>query len=134
MEERHIVTCFLEHEGKIPLLRRSQLVGTYKGKWACVSGYIEKGNTPYQQALEEMREEAGLGEEDVELVKEGEPLEAIDDELNRKWVVHPFRFRVIRPEKIAIDWEHTELKWIAPADIADYETVPRLAETWQRVA
>lgn len=56
MEERRVVTCFLEHDGKIPLLRRSQRVGTYRGRWAGVSGYIEEGNTPYAQALEEIRE------------------------------------------------------------------------------
>jgi ADP-ribose pyrophosphatase YjhB (NUDIX family) len=134
MEERHVVTCFLEHEGKIPLFRRSEKVGTYKGKWAGVSGYIEEGNTPLMQALEEIREETGLSEKDIELVKQGEPLEVIDEELNRKWVVHPFRFRVQSPNKIRIDWEHTEMKWIEPEEIGKYETVPNLIETWERVA
>ena len=134
MEERHVVTCFLEHGAKIALLRRSGRVGTYRGRWAGVSGYIEEGNTPYQQALEEIKEEVGLSEEDVELVKEGEPLEIFDEELGRKWVVHPFRFRVKTAEKISIDWEHTELRWIDPNDIGQYETVPNLLETWQRVA
>ena len=53
MEERHVVTCFLEHGGEIPLLRRSQRVGTYKGRWAGVSGYIEEimgGIRPLQDA------------------------------------------------------------------------------------
>ncbi len=134
MEERHVVTCFLEHGAEIALLRRSGRVGTYKGRWAGVSGYIEEGNTPYQQALEEIKEEVGLSEGDVELAKEGEPLEIVDEELGRKWVVHPFRFGVKTAEKIGIDWEHTELKWIDPRDIGQYETVPNLLETWQRVA
>ena len=83
MEERHVVTCFLEHGGEIPLLRRSQRVGTYKGRWAGVSGYIEEGNTPYAQAMEEIREETGLSEQDVQLVKEGQPLEVVDEEMDR---------------------------------------------------
>jgi len=81
MEETRVVTCFLEHGGKIPLLRRSQRVGTYRGRWAGVSGYVEEGNTPYVQALKEMREETGLSEQDVQLVKEGKPLEVIDAEM-----------------------------------------------------
>jgi hypothetical protein len=58
MEETHVVTCFLERDSdkKIALLRRSQMVGTYKGRWAGVSGYIEKENTPLKQAFEEIRE------------------------------------------------------------------------------
>ncbi len=134
MEERYVVTCFLEYDNKILLLRRSERVGVYRGRWAGVSGYIEEGNTPYEQALEEIREEIGLGGEDIQLVREGELLEVIDEEIGRKWIVHPFRFRVIRPEKIKIDWEHTEMKWIDPEEIEQYETVPKLAETWERVA
>jgi len=134
MEERHVVTCFLEYDNKILLLRRSERVGTYRGRWAGVSGYIEEGNSPYEQALEEIREETGLGDEDIQLVREGEPLEVIDEEIGRKWIVHPFRFRVIRPEKMEIDWEHTEMKWIDPEEIEKYETVPNLVETWERVA
>ena len=134
MEERRVVTCFLEHGGEISLLRRSQRVGTYKGRWAGVSGYIEEGNTPYAQALEEIREETGLSQHAVHLVKEGDPLEVVDEEMERKWIVHPFRFRVTVPGTIRIDWEHTEMKWVDPEDIAKYETVPKLMETWARVA
>ncbi len=134
MEERDVVTCFLEYQGNISLLRRSQRVGTYKGRWAGVSGYIERGNTPYEQAVVEIREEVGLEKDDIELVKEGEPLEVTNEGLGRKWIVYPYRFRVIKPERVRIDWEHTELKWINPEDIIKYETVPKLAETWWRVA
>jgi ADP-ribose pyrophosphatase YjhB (NUDIX family) len=116
------------------VLHRSERVGTYRGKWAGVSGYIENGITPWQQAWTEVKEEAALDREDVELAQEGQPLEVIDAELGRKWIVHPFRFKVLRPEKIRIDWEHTEAKWIAPEDIALHETVPKLLEAWQRVS
>jgi 8-oxo-dGTP diphosphatase len=134
MDEKHVVTCFLEHDGQIMILRRSDRVGTYRGKWAGVSGYIEEGSTSSQQAWTEIKEEMGLAREDVELVREGQPLEVVDDELGRKWIVHPFWFRVLKPEKVRIDWEHTEAKWIAPEEIGQYQTVPNLREAWQRVS
>jgi 8-oxo-dGTP diphosphatase len=134
MDERHVVTCFLEHGGKIMLLRRSERVGTYQDKWAGVSGYIEEGRTPSQQAWTELKEESGLDAGDVELTQEGQPLEVDDAQLGRKWIVHSFRFKVLKPEKIRINWEHTEAKWIAPEDIGRHETVPGLLESWQRVA
>jgi len=134
MDERHVVTCFLEHNGKVMILRRSERVGTYRGKWAGVSGYIEEGTSPSQQAWTEINEEAGLGADDVELVRKGQPLEVVDAELGRKWIVHPFRFRVLKPEKTKIDWEHTEARWTAPEDIGRHHTVPRLLEAWQRVS
>jgi 8-oxo-dGTP diphosphatase len=134
MEEKRVVTCFLEHDKKIPLLRRSERVGTYRGRWAGVSGYIEEGHTPYQQALEEIKEETGLDRENVKLIKEGQPLDVVDEQMGRKWIVYPFRFQVMEPGKIEIDWEHTELRWIDPKDIGKYPTVPKLLETWERVA
>jgi PncC family amidohydrolase len=132
IEQREVVTSFIECEGKVALLRRSAKVGTYQGKWAVVSGYLEEGRTPFEQALLEMEEEVGLKVEEVELVKEGEEVEALDRELHRRWIIHPFHFKV-RPRELAIDWEHTELRWVLPSEIAQYETVPQLWEAWKKV-
>jgi len=131
MEERHVVTNFLEFEDKILILRRSKKVGTYRGRWAGVSGYIEE--EPDKQAMIEIKEETGLGEEDVELIKKGKPLIIVDEKINRKWVVHPYRWQIKDPQKIKIDWEHKEMKWIKPCNLSRYRTVPGLKETWDRV-
>ena len=131
LEEKHVVTCFLESEKEILILRRSEKVGTYQGRWAGVSGYVE--SSADEQALTEIREETGLNEEDVELVKKGMPLEVVDQELGRRWIVHPYLFHIRDRIKIMIDWEHKEMKWIDPEDIGKYETVPMLRETLERV-
>ena len=131
LEETHVVTCFLQFQGKILILRRSEKVGTYRGRWAGVSGYVEK--SPDEQALTEIEEETGLGKEDVKLVRRGEPLEVIDAEIGKRWVIHPYLFQITDPSKVKIDWEHKESRWIDPEDIGEYETVPGLKETWERV-
>jgi len=131
LEEKHVVTCFLESEKEILILRRSEKVGTYQGRWAGVSGYVESG--PDEQALTEIEEETGLDKEDVELVKKGMPLEVVDQKLGRRWIVHPYLFRVRDRSKIRIDWEHKEMRWIDSEDIVKYETVPMLRETLERV-
>lgn len=131
LEEKHVVTCFLEHDGKILLLRRSARVGTYRRSWAGVSGYIETNDT--EQAYTEIREETELYKNDVKLVRRGEPIEVIDENLNIKWVVHPFLFHVKNPDKIKIDWEHTEIRWIKPGEMRKYQTVPGLKEALDRV-
>lgn len=131
LQEKQVVTCFLQYEGKILILRRSEQVGSYKGKWAGVSGYIEK--TADKQALTEIEEETGLGEEDIKLRRKGKPLLIKDDKLGIKWVVHPYLFQIEDRSKVKIDWEHKEIRWIDPKNIDDYETVPRLKETLARV-
>ncbi|TAK36135.1 MAG: NUDIX pyrophosphatase [Chloroflexota bacterium] len=131
MDEKRVVTCFLENEDRVLLLRRSQRVGTYRGRWAGVSGFVEEGVSPEQQAVQEIREEVGLEPADVRLVASGKPVEVVDMQLNRKWIVHPFLFEVRRPEQLQIDWEHTEVKWIDPREIREHETVPGLDRAWE---
>jgi len=131
LQEKQVVTCFLQYEGKILILRRSEQVGTYQAKWAGVSGYLEK--TADEQALMEIEEETGLGAEDLKLIRKGKPLLIKDDKLGIKWVVHPYLFHIEDRSKIKIDWEHKEIRWIDPKNIDDYETVPRLKETLARV-
>ncbi len=131
LEEKHVVTSFLEHRGKILILRRSVKVGTYRRSWAGVSGYME--TNPIDQAFTEISQETQLFKKDIKLIKKGRPLEVIDKDLNRKWIVHPFLFHVKAPDKIKIDWEHTEARWIKPSELKKYETVPGLAKALSRV-
>ena len=131
LQEKQVITCFLESNGEILLLRRSQQVGTYQGRWAGVSGYLE--TTPDEQALIEIAEETGLSEEDITPIRKGEPLEIDDEELGIRWIVHPFLFHIKDRSKIRIDWEHKKLKWISPGDITSFNTVPKLKETLNRV-
>jgi nicotinamide-nucleotide amidase len=126
-----VVTCFLEHDGKILLLKRSDKVRAYKGLWAGVSGYITTDTI--KQAYTEIREETGLAEKDITLSSYGEPLEIIDRETDHIWIVHPFLFHIDSLDRIQTDWEHSEIRWINPGDISHYATVPGLKQTLERV-
>lgn len=131
---RAVVTSILQYDGKILLLRRSEQVGSYRGRWAGVSGSIDPGQTPEQQARQEIWEETRLTNDDVRLVAVGEPLRVDDPTASLFWTVHPFRFEVLHPERIQTDWEHVELRWIDPTELSGFETVPRLVDVWARVA
>jgi 8-oxo-dGTP pyrophosphatase MutT (NUDIX family) len=136
MREAKVVTCFLLRRAaggdEVLLLRRSQQVGTYRGCWAGVSGYLEETD-PLAQAYREVEEEAGLAREDVTLIRAGDPLEVLDAEAGRRWIVHPFLLEV-RPEaQVRVDWEHTEARWVRPEEVFAFDTVPQLAEALMRV-
>lgn len=130
MKKVNVVTSFLEHDGKILILRRSDKVRTMKHKWAGISGYIEN-ETALERALEEIQEETGLKKEDVKLVRVGEPLQVPDAERDILWVVHPHLFKTSNTN-IRLDWEHDQYKWINPDDIVNYDTVLMLRETLLR--
>lgn len=131
LQEKRVVTSFLESENKILILRRSRRVSTYQGRWAGVSGYIEKDAD--EQALIEIEEETSLTRDNLKLIKRGKPLLVKDEKLSIKWVVHPYLFHIKDRDKIKIDWEHKELMWIDPKKIDSFETVPMLKETLARV-
>ncbi len=131
MKTKDVVSCFLEHRGKVLVLRRSEKVSTYRGKWGAVAGYIEK--EPDEQAYTEILEEAGLEADEVVLLRRGNVLEAKDEALGIIWRIHPYLFRVKEPSRIRIDWEHCESRWVSPSEIRKLETVPRLADALMSV-
>jgi 8-oxo-dGTP pyrophosphatase MutT (NUDIX family) len=133
VRRREVVTCFLEHRGRILALKRSEKVRTHAGKWAAISGSVDLA-TPFEQALMEIREETGLGGNEVRLERQGLPLDISDDEYGVTWRVHPFLFSVADPGGIRLDWEHTESRWIDPTELGALDTVPRLRDTWERLS
>ncbi len=128
---KEVVTCFLESQGKILIMLRSDKVRTYRGKWGGVAGYLE--TNPYDQALKEIREETGLSGNAIKLVKQGKPLTVEDKTLGWKWIVHPFLFLVSNPGQIKLDWEHDRLQWIDPDEMRQLDTVPGLIDAYHQV-
>jgi len=132
LEYKSVVTAFLIADEKILLLRRSEKVGTNKGKWAAVSGYLEGSEDPVQRVQIEIQEELGLSPEYSRLVRTGEVLSACDEQTKTAWIVHPFLFET-QSTTITLDWENVEYRWIHPNELRSYETVPKLEETFDRV-
>jgi 8-oxo-dGTP diphosphatase len=130
----HVVSCFLLRtdmdQPRLLIVRRSQRVGSYNARWAGISGFLEKGVTPDEQAYTEIREETGLQREQVRMLKRGVVIEHVDAEIARHWYIHPFLFEVLTPNTIALDWEATEMRWIAPQELQHFETVPKLEEAY----
>src|SRR5437763_1735115 len=120
----HVVTCILlrtdQEETRILLVRRSQRVGSYQGRWAGVSGFVEPNVTPDEQAYTEIREETGLQCDQVPMLRRGTVVEHSDTVLGRHFYIHPFLFKVLTPDSIQIDWEATEMQWIAPSELSTF--------------
>lgn len=123
-----VVTCLLEHDGKILLFKRSNRVGTYRGRWGGVAGYVEELEDPYDTAIKEISQEAGIGLDAIMLVKKGQPLEISDTYEGRRydWIVYPFLFHIKDKALVRIDWEHEEYRWVLPSEVKKFDTVPGL--------
>ena len=135
MRTYNVVTSFIVKEGRILILRRSDRVGSYKGKWSAVSGYLE--DDPLSQAYREIREELSIPGEDLKLMAAGDPTEVPDKNLGVRWIVHPFLFEFTGEDsKINLNWESLEVKWVRPEEVRQLETVPDLyrilSDLWVR--
>ena len=123
-------SLLVNDEGKLLILKRSEMVKTYKGQWGVVAGYVEENEKPYQTAIKEIKEEVGLEKNDVNLVKQYGPVEFTDvyEGKSYDWQIYVFVFIIKKNSKINIDWEHIEKRWILPSEIGEYNTVPFLKE------
>lgn len=129
---KNVVTVFLSYHGRILLLKRSDRVGSYRGRWAGISGYIEQNEASIDRALKEVSEEVGLSSSEISLIKTGQPFPALDVSIGTLFVVHPFLFSTSNP-KVRLDWEHETCRWIRSQDLRRFETVPKLEESLDRV-
>ena len=138
LRQTHVVSCFLLRtdmdQPRILIVQRSQRVGSYNARWAGISGFLESGVTPDEQAYTEIREETGLQGEQIRMLKRGKVIEYQDASIGRHWYIHPFLFEVLIPDAIALDWEATGMRWIVPSEIQALETVPKLDEAYKSAA
>jgi len=122
-----IVTSFITNDQKILLLKRSNEVKSMKCLWAGISGIIEESDeTPLSRAKIEIFEEVGIKEEEIKLLKTIQQLRIVSPQYkNHEWNIFPFLFTTKNME-IKLNWENSEFKWIKPAELVNYKTVPDL--------
>ncbi len=124
---KNVVTAFLMHHDTVLVLRRSTEVSTYMERWAGISGTIENED-PIDAAYREIFEETKLKKDDVQLMSSGEVVTVRDDELSTIFYVHPFLFELKKKKDLALNFEHTEYRWVDKTELDRLDTVPKLKE------
>lgn len=131
--ESVVVNVFVMQEEKLLILKRSNKVGNYKRYWNVVAGYYDEIKEEKVKALEELKEETGIGEENIKEILVKEIKKITDRKVNKIFYVIPVLVRVVPNCKVEIDWEHTEFKWIDPSEIGNFKTVHGLQEMYEYV-
>jgi 8-oxo-dGTP diphosphatase len=121
-----VVTSIIENDNKILILKRSEIVKSFKNKWGGISGYFEKNEDLLSRALVEIYEETKINKQDIILRKIlGQKI--IQIETGKVIIIQPFYFSS-KTKKISLNWEHTEYMWITKDQKNKYDTVPKLGE------
>lgn len=131
-----VVSCFLEFDGKILLLKRSSDVGFYPGLWGVITGFLDRSESDVvETAMKELKEELGVSREEISNLYLGIPYKLKDKavEKNRTWVIYPVLVKLKRKPKITLDWENDKYIWIKASELDKYETLPGLSRSLSRV-
>jgi ribose 1,5-bisphosphate isomerase len=118
-----IIVAVVQNCGRICIARRSEHVGTSRGLWSVVMGYVEPGVEPAEQAWTEVQEELGLKAPDVWLVRSGPSLGMTSPASGKQFLVHPFLFESPTGSELTLNWEHSEVAWVEPSRLSATDCV-----------
>jgi 8-oxo-dGTP pyrophosphatase MutT (NUDIX family) len=127
-----VITIFIRRKNKILLLKRSNKVLTYKGKWNTVAGYLDELVPIKDKIIEELYEELSILKKDIEMISIGDYYEFYDTNIKRIWIIFPVLITLNKTPDIRLDWEHTDYRWINLDEIEQYDTVPNLNKSLQQ--
>lgn len=129
-----VTNIFVRANGKLLLVKRTDKVSNYPGKWHTVAGYLDELVPLRNKVLEELREEIGVHEADVGDMLYGEPVEEADEVLGKQWTIYPVVVKLKGMPELQLNWEHSEYRWVSPSQLADFDTIPDLVLIWNRVS
>lgn len=121
-----VAGCLCECEGKILLLKR--LTGKSAGDlWGAPGGKIDTGETVSQALIRELREETGI------FIQEAESVHTktfyVRANAQKDFVYHLYRAQFsLVPEVTLNPLEHTEFKWVTPAEALTMPLVQDMEE------
>ena len=127
-----VITVFIKYKDEILILKRSDKVSTYQGRWNTVAGYLDELKPIYEKILEEINEEIGVKKENILSYKIGKSYTFKDIKVNKTWIVYPVIVELKNKPDIKLDWGHTEYKWIKPDELIKYKMVSKIEESLRR--
>lgn len=111
-------------EDKLLLVKRSDEVSFYPGKWNWPSGFIDEPKPLRRLAEQELHEETGITHEQIADIAYASPITLNDPDLGKTWVIYPVLAYMTNKPQPALNWEAEDFAWVEPDDIDAYDTIP----------
>jgi 8-oxo-dGTP pyrophosphatase MutT (NUDIX family) len=118
-----VINCVLKYEGKILVLERSEELNFYPGYWNGVSGFLDDKRSLNEKVADEIWEELGIPKNKIKRIKLGDIFDQEEPKYKKTLVVHPVLVEV-KTDKIKLDWEAKNYKWLALQEARKLKSLP----------
>lgn len=118
-----VINCVLKYKGKILIVQRNKFLNFYPGYWNGISGFLDDKRSINQKVQEELREELGIAKNKIKSIRLGEIFDQEAPKYKKTWIVHPILVEVTT-DKIKLDWEATNFKWISIKEAKNLKLLP----------
>lgn len=123
-----VIACAIQCGDRILILRRSSNMKFYPGLWNGVGGFLDDKKDVKDKAYEELKEELNIKDKDVISIERGQIFDWDEPEYGKTYIIYPILV-TLKTDKIKLDWEATEYKWIKPGQIENFKIVPSFGRT-----
>ena len=127
-----VINCVVRYGEKFLIVERSENLRLYPGYWNGISGFLDDDMSREEKVKDELREELGIGEDDIVSIRFGEIFDQEAPEYGKTWIVHPVLV-VVKTDKITLDREAKQYRWIGREDVKNYKLLPGFDEVLERV-
>jgi 8-oxo-dGTP pyrophosphatase MutT (NUDIX family) len=122
----------VKYGSKILVVKRSPDLNFYPGYWNGISGFLDDQQSLKEKIYSELSEELGLTRSQIVKIKVGEIFDQDDPQYNKTWVVHPVLVEV-KTDKVKLDWEASNYKWLTPLEVKKLKLLPNFIEVLNRL-
>lgn len=123
-----VINVIVARTGKILMVRRSDELHFYPGRWHCIAGFLDDQQSIEEKTAEELREELGWQQRDFRIVARGQVHIVEAPHYGKTYFVVPVLVEA-GTAKLELDWEASGAKWFAPKAVKRLELIPGFVET-----
>jgi 8-oxo-dGTP pyrophosphatase MutT (NUDIX family) len=126
------LNCVVQYRGKILIVRRSRNMRLYPGYWNGIGGFLDDEKTLEQKTKEELKEELGIRSKDIISLKFGRVFDLVEPRYKKVWLIYPVLAK-IKNDKIKLDWEAEEYRWIKLEEAKKFKLAPGFQKVLQQL-
>ncbi|MDP2860688.1 MAG: NUDIX domain-containing protein [bacterium] len=120
-----VINCVLRHNDKILIVKRSSKMKLYPGFWNGISGFLDDKKSIEEKVKDELQEELGIDATDIVSIRRGPIFEQEEEKYGKTWISHSVLVDV-KTDKVRLDWEAQDYKWIGVEDAKNFDLLPGL--------